>query len=171
MSLYVYRKSWIFSGYSGFFPQGMLTGWVGISPLTDPSTVAVLRDQTRKPSTRSDWAASFAIKLGSQLQVKPGLTRMRVDESWEARVCIRVFSTLMPRSNKNKSCMRVDESWEARVSMRVISTFVPRSNENKSCMRVDECWLAITSRVAIYNYFMVSVFGWPGPNTRECCES
>ena len=30
-----------------FPPQGMLTGWVGVSPLTDPSTVAVLRDQTR----------------------------------------------------------------------------------------------------------------------------
>jgi hypothetical protein len=23
----------------------------------------------------------------------------------------------------------------------------------------------------IYNYFMVSVFGWPDPNTLECCES
>ena len=23
----------------------------------------------------------------------------------------------------------------------------------------------------IYNYFMVSVFGWPDPNTRESCES
>jgi hypothetical protein len=23
----------------------------------------------------------------------------------------------------------------------------------------------------LYNYFMVSVFGWPDPNTRECCES
>jgi hypothetical protein len=42
----LYRKSWVFSGYSGFLPQGMLTGWVGIIPLTDPSTVAVLRDQT-----------------------------------------------------------------------------------------------------------------------------
>jgi hypothetical protein len=63
---------------------------------------------------------------------------MRVDESWEARVCMRVFSTLMPRSNENKSCMRVDESWEARVCMRVFSTLMPRSNENKSCMRVDE---------------------------------
>jgi hypothetical protein len=26
-------------------------------------------------------------------------------------------------------------------------------------------------RVEIYNYFMVSVFGWPDPDTRECCES
>jgi hypothetical protein len=26
----LYRKSWGFSGYSGFLPQGMLTGWVGI---------------------------------------------------------------------------------------------------------------------------------------------
>jgi hypothetical protein len=23
----------------------------------------------------------------------------------------------------------------------------------------------------LYNYFMVSVFGWPDPNMRECCES
>jgi hypothetical protein len=31
-------------------------------------------------------------------------------------VCMtRVFSTLMARSNENKSCMRVDESWEARL--------------------------------------------------------
>jgi hypothetical protein len=44
--LTLYRKSWVFSGYSGVLPQGMLTGCVGISPLTDPSTVAVLRDQT-----------------------------------------------------------------------------------------------------------------------------
>ena len=51
---------------------------------------------------------------------------------------MRVFSTLMPRSNENKSCMRVDESLEARVCMRVFSTFVPRSNENKSCMRVEK---------------------------------
>ena len=25
--------------------------------------------------------------------------------------------------------------------------------------------------IGLYNYFMVSVFGWPDPNTRECCES
>jgi hypothetical protein len=55
---------------------------------------------------------------------------------------MRVFSTLMPRSNENKSCTRVDESWEARVCMRVFSTLIPRSNENKSCMRVDESWEA-----------------------------
>jgi hypothetical protein len=24
-------------------------------------------------------------------------------------------------------------------------------------------------RIGLYNYFMVSVFGWPDPNTRECC--
>ena len=27
----LYRKSWVFSWYSGFLPQGMLTGWVGIN--------------------------------------------------------------------------------------------------------------------------------------------
>ena len=34
----------------------------------------------------------------------PGQTRMRVDESWEARVCMRVFLTIMFWSNE-------DESW------------------------------------------------------------
>jgi hypothetical protein len=42
----LHQKSWVFSEYSGFLPQGMLTGWVGIIPQIDPSTVAVLRDQT-----------------------------------------------------------------------------------------------------------------------------
>jgi hypothetical protein len=27
-----------------------------------------------------------------------------IDESWQARVCVGVFSTLMPRSNDNKRC-------------------------------------------------------------------
>jgi hypothetical protein len=85
---------------------------------------------------------------------------------WEeiplARVCMKVFTTLVPRSNMNKSCMRVEkwefvwefsqlscpgqtrtrvawelhESWEGRVCMRDFSTLMPRSKENKSCMRV-----------------------------------
>ena len=33
---------------------------------------------------------------------------MRVDESWQVRVCMRGFSTLLPRLDDNKSCMRVD---------------------------------------------------------------
>jgi hypothetical protein len=72
----LYRNSCVLSG---FLPQWVLTGWVGIILLTDSSTVAVLRDQTwivrwlpcidtlRKPSTRSGWAASFVIQLSSQL--------------------------------------------------------------------------------------------------------
>jgi hypothetical protein len=47
---------------------------------------------------------------------------------------MRVFSTLMPRSNENKSCMRV----EKREFMRVFSTLMPRLNENKSYTKVDE---------------------------------
>jgi hypothetical protein len=73
---------------------------------------------------------------------------IELHESWEARICMRVFSTLMPRSNENKSCMRVDESWEVRVCMRVFSTLVPRSNENKRCIELHESWLDITARVA-----------------------
>ena len=59
---------------------------------------------------------------------------------------MRVFSTLVPCSNKNKSCMRVDEIEEARVCMRVFSTLVPWSNKNKSCMRVDDCILPRAKR-------------------------
>ena len=36
------------------------------------------------------------------------------------------------------SCMRVDESRQARVCMRVFSTFMSWSNEDKSCMRVEK---------------------------------
>jgi hypothetical protein len=51
---------------------------------------------------------------------------------------MKVFSTLMPQSNENKSCMRVDESWEVRVCMKVFLTLMSQSNENKSCMRVEK---------------------------------
>ena len=40
---------------------------------------------------------------------------MRVNESLEASVCMRVFSFLMSWSNE--SCMRVDESRQTRVCM------------------------------------------------------
>ena len=50
---------------------------------------------------------------------------------------MRVFSTLTFWSNENKSCMRVDESWEARLCMRVFSTFMSWSNENNSYVRVE----------------------------------
>ena len=42
---------------------------------------------------------------------------------------------------ENKSCMRVDESWEARVYMRVFSTLVPRPTRTKvawELMRVEK---------------------------------
>ena len=41
----------------------------------------------------------------------PDKREQELHESWQVRVCTRVFSTLMPRSYENKSCMRVDESW------------------------------------------------------------
>ena len=51
------------------------------------------------------------------------------------------ISTLMSWSNENKSCIRVDESLQVRVCMRVFSTLMSCSNENKSCkklIRVDK---------------------------------
>ena len=93
-------------------------------------------------------------------------TRMRVDESWEARICMRVFSTIMSWSNGDErgwelmrvkkrefvwefsklSCrdqtrMRVDESWEARVCMRVFSTVMSWSN-------VDESWRSVSHELS-----------------------
>ena len=56
-------------------------------------------------------------------------------ESWQARVYMRVSSTLMAWSNENKSCMRVDKrefAWEFH------QLSCPWSNENKSCMRVNK---------------------------------
>ena len=66
-------------------------------------------------------------------------------ESWEARVCMRVFSTLMSCSNTNKSCRRVDKSWwswQARVCMWVLSTLESlghtRTRVAWELMRVDK---------------------------------
>jgi hypothetical protein len=45
----------------------------------------------------------------------PVKREQELHESWEARVCMRVFSTLMPWSNENKSCTRVEKrefAWE-----------------------------------------------------------
>ena len=61
----------------------------------------------------------------------PGQTRMRVDESWEVRVCMRVFLTIMSWSNE-------DESWEVRVCMRVFLTIMSWSNK-------DEIWWELRS--------------------------
>jgi hypothetical protein len=66
---------------------------------------------------------------------------MRFDESWEARVCIRVFSTLCPGQTRTRvawKLMRV----EKREFAWVFSTFMLQTNENKSYMKVDECWEA-----------------------------
>jgi ABC-type transport system involved in Fe-S cluster assembly fused permease/ATPase subunit len=35
---------------------------------------------------------------------------------------------------------------------------------------VNVCTATVIELIVLYNYFMVSVFGWPDPNTRECCE-
>jgi hypothetical protein len=48
---------------------------------------------------RDALSSGYKISMGKTLH----------DESLQARVCMRVFSTHMPRSNENKSCMRVDE--------------------------------------------------------------
>ena len=63
---------------------------------------------------------------------------MRVDERRLARVCMRVFSTLVSWSNENKSCMRVDESRLTRVCTGFFSTLMSWSTKNKSHTKVDK---------------------------------
>jgi hypothetical protein len=91
-----------------------------------------------KRELHESWEARVCMRVFSTLIPWSNESCMGVDESWEARVCMRVFWTFMPWSNEIKSCMRVDASWEARVCVRVFSTLMSRSNENKSCLRVDD---------------------------------
>jgi hypothetical protein len=106
----------------------------------------------------------------------PGQTRTRVawelrseslHESWEARVCMRVFSTLLPRSNENKSFVRVDKrefasefsqfscpgqmrtrvAWELR-SKSLDESFFNSIAPIKREQEFRESWQDITARVA-----------------------
>jgi hypothetical protein len=58
---------------------------------------------------------------------------------WELIVCMRVFSTLMPRSNENKSCMRIDKSWMD------ITARVAKTHQNLKQFKVDESWRSFAS--------------------------
>ena len=87
----------------------------------------------------------------------PGQTRMRDDESWKARVCIRVFLTITSYYIcPGQTRMRVDESWEAKVCMRVFSTIMSWSNK-------DESWWELRSKSlyeSFLNYHVLVKQGW-----------
>ena len=83
----------------------------------------------------------------------PGQTRMRVDESWKARVCMRVFSTVMSsnedeswRELRNESLYEsflnyhvlVKRGWELRSEF--VWEFSQLSCPGETRMRVDEIW-------------------------------
>ena len=90
----------------------------------------------------------------------PGQTRMRVDESWEASVCMRVFSTIMSWSNEDESWWElrseslhesflnyhvlVKRGWELmRVEKREFAwEFSQLSCPGQTRMRVDKSWEA-----------------------------
>ena len=100
----------------------------------------------------------FAVEF-SQLSC-PGQTRMRVDESWEARVCMRVFSTIISWLNEDESWwelrsdslhesflnyyVQVKRGWELmRVEKREFAwEFSQLSCPGQTRMRVDESWEA-----------------------------
>jgi 3'-phosphoadenosine 5'-phosphosulfate sulfotransferase len=75
----------------------------------------------------------------------PGQTRKKV--AWELR-SESLHQSFLNSHVLVKREQELHESWEARVWMRVFSTLLPRSSENKSFVRVDESWQDITARVA-----------------------
>jgi hypothetical protein len=64
----------------------------------------------------------------------PGQTRTRV--AWELRSESLKHQSFLNSHALVKREQELHESWEARVYIRVFSTLMPWSNENKSCMRV-----------------------------------
>jgi hypothetical protein len=88
------------------------------------------------------------------------LNQLKVDDSWQARVCTRVSSTLMHApveweqelreswlditvsSHQNLNQLKVDDSWQARVCTRVSSTLMHALVEWEQELR--ESWLDIT---------------------------
>ena len=88
----------------------------------------------------------FPCFLNSHSRSSENKSWMRVDESWQARVCMRsrVFSTLMHVPVKREQELH-ESWWELRsesLHESFLNSYVRRSSENKSCMRVDESWQA-----------------------------
>ncbi len=90
----------------------------------------------QQPGNKSHWWQSYTWPLS----LRSGQTRMRIDESWEAKVCMTVLSTLLRRSNE----ARVDETW---------SLWKLPSHLNKACIffgckfsglaNIKFCWLRL----------------------------
>jgi hypothetical protein len=110
----------------------------------------------------------------------PVKREQELHESWEARVCMRVFSTLMPRSNENKSCTRVEKrefawefsqlscpgqtrtrvTWELR-SESLRDCFLNSHAPVKRCMRVEKREFA----------WEFSQLSWPGQTRTRVTET
>jgi hypothetical protein len=75
----------------------------------------------------------------------PVKREQELHESWEARVFMRVFSTLMPRSNENKSYMRVDESWWELRSESLHESFLNTHAPVKREQELHESWWELRS--------------------------
>jgi hypothetical protein len=80
----------------------------------------VLIEYMQDPVTANSHALSSRLKYSLELS-----------SGW-LEICMRVFSTLMPRSNENKSCMRVSE-----YSHQLSLNFEPVQSWWSECMRVD----------------------------------
>ena len=82
----------------------------------------------------------------------PGQTRMRVDESWETRVCMRVFSTVMSWSNE-------DESWWELRSESLYESFLNYHVLVKRGLELMK-WRSESLHESFLNYHVLVKRGW-----------
>ncbi len=68
------------------------------------------KNYVHNPVINAQWHAKVGLPFFYTPCIRPGQTKMRMDESWEARVCIRVLSTLVRRSNKVRVVELIDHS-------------------------------------------------------------
>jgi hypothetical protein len=86
------------------------------------------------------WGFSQLSCLGQTLKNK---SCMRVDESWEARVCMRVFSTLVSRSNTEEQ--ELHESWWELRSKSLHESFHNSRASVKREQELHESWWELRS--------------------------
>jgi hypothetical protein len=80
----------------------------------------------------------FARKISQLSYPVQTRTRVTVHESWWELTSESLHERFINSHAPVKRDQELHESWKVRVCMRVFSTFVSRSNENKSYMRVEK---------------------------------
>ena len=132
-------KSWVFSGYSAFFSQGMVTGWVEISSYI----VVALRHKVavggalRKPSTGSRWTACFLIQLSSQLHTQ-WLFLPYFHLTFKSRWRKRIFPPLQCQINNMNLVFRI--SGDGSVKVKRFAVEIREVLPGARVSSYEKCW-------------------------------